>query len=443
MRTLLSGFGSAVLLCSTATQAQVSPQGAIALDAGAKLEPRNARLEWVEHRGRMALHVAPLAGHEQDVDQEMSAVLVDSDFEDGVIEVDVAGARRAGYAKDDASAFKGFIGVSFRVSDDGAERFYLRTENARLDDQLFRNRSTQYEADPDLPWNRLRAEAPGKYESYVDLEPGAWTRMRIEVSGRIALWTRISCDAYFSDLRIRSNESAPLEPAPLAPTYATTDAPIAAPRGDAQPAAGPRVEIQPDAARFLGVVNGETRLVQHRGRAALELVPAPETAGKDEDVLAILDAPAFEDGVIEVDVAGEPRPGAPSDSRGFVGVAFRTGEDGERSEVFYLRPTNARCDDQLRRNHSVQYVSHPDWPWHRLREEQPGRYESYADLEPGAWTSLKVVVEGRTARLFVNGAAQPCLVVTDLKHGDGPGRVALWAHVDTAARFGTIALTPR
>ena len=204
-----------------------------------------------------------------------------------------------------------------------------------------------------------------------------------------------------------------------------------------------RLVLEPDSARFLAVLNGRTEIVAYRGRRAVHLVPAPETAGKDEDVLALLDCAPFQDGLLELDVAGAPRPDAPPASRGFVGLAFRAGERGEWSELFYLRPTNARCDDQLRRNHSVQYVSHPDFPWPRLREESPGKYESYADLEPGAWTALKVVVSGTTARLFVNGAAQPCLVVTDLKHGAGPGRIGLWAHVETDAHFGTFAVTPR
>jgi hypothetical protein len=39
-----------------------------------------------------------------------------------------------------------------------------------------RGHSAQYESEPEFPWDRLRAEAPGKYESYVDLAPGEWTR---------------------------------------------------------------------------------------------------------------------------------------------------------------------------------------------------------------------------------------------------------------------------
>jgi len=191
------------------------------------------------------------------------------------------------------------------------------------------------------------------------------------------------------------------------------------------------------------VMNGRTEPVTYRGVRALRLMPAPEAAAKDEDMMAVLDGPEFRDGTIEVEVAGAPRPGTPPDSRGFIGISFRTGPHGEWSDVFYLRPTNGRADDQLRRNHAVQYVSHPEYPWYRLREESPGVYEAYADLEPGAWTEMRIEVEGSRARLYLNRATQPCLVVNDLKHGERPGRIALWAHVQTEAYFGPIAITAR
>lgn len=221
---------SAVGCCIAAPALASQPaKPTVTLDATTKIDPINARVRWVDYRGRRALHVAPLVGQEQATDQEMLAVLTGTDFQDGVIEVDAAGSRRKGYATDDVSAFKGFIGVSFRIRGDSAERFYVRPENARLESQLFRNRSTQYEASPDYPWQRLRQESPGMYESYADMEAGGWTHLRIEVSGRtarlyinaasqpalivndlkhreshgaIGLWTRISVDAYFSNLRV-------------------------------------------------------------------------------------------------------------------------------------------------------------------------------------------------------------------------------------------------
>jgi hypothetical protein len=194
---------------------------------------------------------------------------------------------------------------------------------------------------------------------------------------------------------------------------------------------------------FSEVVNGHTELVTYRGVRAVKLVPAPETEGKDVDMLALLDGADFKDGTIQLDVAGAPRPGMPADSRGFIGVSFRTGAHAAWSEVFYLRPTNGRVDDQLRRNHAVQYASDPEFPWYRLRKESPGVYESYADMEAGAWTTMKIEVAGTKARLYVNGASQPCLVINDLKHGDLAGRIALWAHVQTDAYFGPISITAR
>ncbi len=221
---------SALSIVSIRGQAQTRDKMAAALLTPAtRLEAINTRPSWTEYRGRRALQLAPLAGQEQATDQEMWVVLTGTDFSNGIIEVDVSGARRKGYATDNASAFKGFIGVSFRVRGDTAERFYVRTENARLDDQLFRNRTTQYEAPPNALWQLLRKESPGVYESYADMEAGAWTTLRIDVSGTsarlyvngaaqpalvvtdlkhgdsrgaIALWTRISVDAYFSNLRV-------------------------------------------------------------------------------------------------------------------------------------------------------------------------------------------------------------------------------------------------
>jgi len=204
-----------------------------------------------------------------------------------------------------------------------------------------------------------------------------------------------------------------------------------------------KVVVRPEAARFATVVNGSTQVVEYRGRRAIKLLPSHDTSAKSEKMLAILAGNPFKDGTIVAQVAGAPLAGASAGARGFIGIAFRTGEHGEWSEVFYLRPTNGRADDQLRRNHSVQYVSHPEWTWDRLRQESPGVYESYTDLEPGVWTTMKIVVAGKTARLYVNGASQPCLIVNDLKHGDGPGRVALWAEFETEAYFGPISISSR
>jgi hypothetical protein len=146
--------------------------------------------------------------------------------------------------------------------------------------------------------------------------------------------------------------------------------------------------------------------------------------------------------VIELQLAGKPGGNAGQGARGFVGVAFRIADDNSRFECFYLRPANGRANDQLRRNHSTQYISYPDFPWFKLRKDTPGKYESYVDLVPGEWTSVKIEVSGTQAKLFVHGAEQPCLIVNDLKHGaDHTGGVGLWVGVGTEAYFSDLNIT--
>ncbi|PWL37753.1 hypothetical protein DKG77_13340 [Flagellimonas aquimarina] len=144
----------------------------------------------------------------------------------------------------------------------------------------------------------------------------------------------------------------------------------------------------------------------------------------------------FESGTIEIELSGAPMKDAPANVRGFVGLAFRVHEDDSKFECFYLRPTNARAQNQIRRNHSVQYISYPEFPWHKLRKEFPKKYETYVDLVPGDWTKVRIVVEGNTAQLYVHGNDQPTLIVNDLKHGtDNEGTIGLWIGPGTEAYF--------
>lgn len=158
--------------------------------------------------------------------------------------------------------------------------------------------------------------------------------------------------------------------------------------------------------------------------------------------LALVKGSVFQNGTIEVELAGKPSAGSFAGARGFVGIAFRVQSGGSKYECIYLRPTNGRADDMLRRNHATQYVSEPEWGWERLRKESPGVYESYVDLEAGAWTRYKIVVKGARAELYVHDAAQPCLIVKDLKLGDGAGAVALWVGPGTDAYFTNLKVTP-
>jgi len=205
------------------------------------------------------------------------------------------------------------------------------------------------------------------------------------------------------------------------------------------------LEVQGISDTGADAVKIQTAVATYRGRRAVKIVndDGPARTMNGGQVLAIVKTFDFKDGTIEAEIAGFPRQGAKPSTRGFIGIAFRVRDHGWRYEAFYLRMTNGRADDQLQRNHSSQYVSHPDFPWNRLREEKPGVYESYVDIVAGAWTRIKIVVTGTKAQLYVNGTDQPCLIVNDLKLGESHGQVALWTGSDTEAYFSNLTIQKR
>jgi hypothetical protein len=171
--------------------------------------------------------------------------------------------------------------------------------------------------------------------------------------------------------------------------------------------------------------------VDYLGKHAVRIVEDGQVP--NGEAYAIVKGAVFHDGDIDVELAGRPLPGVAGGARGFIGIGFRL--QGGQFEYIYLRPTNGRADDQVRRNHSTQYGSHPKFGFAELRQQTPEKYESYVDLEVGVWTRFRIVVEGAKARLYVHGAAQPCLIVNDLKLGDSSGGVALWIGPGTEGYF--------
>jgi hypothetical protein len=180
----------------------------------------------------------------------------------------------------------------------------------------------------------------------------------------------------------------------------------------------------------------------YRGRDAVQVKLAPGPyAGPDRNTFVYLSEIDFHNGVIEIDVAGALATEAGQDARGFVGIAFRIAPDLS-SEGIYLRPTNGRANDQVRRNHSTQYFAFPDYTFARFRKESPERYESYVDLVPGEWTKMRIEVEDERARLYVHGAEQPVLLVNDLKLGkDARGSIGLWVDAGTEGYFSNLRIT--
>jgi hypothetical protein len=176
--------------------------------------------------------------------------------------------------------------------------------------------------------------------------------------------------------------------------------------------------------------------VEYKGRKAVRVTKETEGEG-----LAMLRNTQFEDGTIEADVAVKLTTPAGVRNPGFIGIAFRSRPDALHYDGFYLRPGNSIAEDQAMRNHSVQYFAPPDFDWYKLRRSWPWVYEAHADLQLETWTRIKIEVSGRRARLYVNGAASPALVVDGLKGEDLKGGVGLWGSDGQESYFSNLRIS--
>lgn len=150
-----------------------------------------------------------------------------------------------------------------------------------------------------------------------------------------------------------------------------------------------------------------------------------------------LDGYQFENGVIEIDILGRSKPVQGS----FVGIAFHVA-DSLVHEAVYFRPFNFRAADSTARAHAVQYVSHPQWTWDRLRAEHPGMYERAIVPAPDGdrWFHARIVIRRPTVSVFVNGEAQPSLTVNEL--GDlRRGSVGIWVGEGSGGYFANLRVT--
>lgn len=174
----------------------------------------------------------------------------------------------------------------------------------------------------------------------------------------------------------------------------------------------------------------------------LKVIKDPVVDKEDEPTFAKLIDCEFHNGTIEVDAYSELLSNAPEYARGFIGVTFRIDESNNTFEGIYVRPTNGSALVQLRRNRATQYFSYPDYKYDRLREETPGEYESYVNIDIDEWIHMKIEVIDDKAKLFVNNTKEPCLIVNDLKHGKNKkGSIGLWTDIGTKGYFKNLKIS--
>lgn len=179
------------------------------------------KAETVEYLGRKAVRLTTQSN------EDVFAFLKGIQFQDGTIEADIA----VRITTAPGVRMPGFLGIAFRAKTDAShyDLFYLRPRNSHSDDQAMRNHSVQYVAAPGFDWYMLRRQWPWIYESYADLQPEQWIKVKIEVHGRtaklyvngsenpslivdglkaqdlqgsVALWGYTGEEAYFSNVKV-------------------------------------------------------------------------------------------------------------------------------------------------------------------------------------------------------------------------------------------------
>lgn len=166
--------------------------------------------------------------------------------------------------------------------------------------------------------------------------------------------------------------------------------------------------------------------------------PAVELDARAGDGLAWVAHSDFATGEIECDIQGRNIPQA-----SFVGLAFHGDDDGSY-EAIYFRPFNFGSTVPAQRGRAVQYICMPDFDWQTLRQTRPGVFESGVapDLKPDAWFHARVVVTAIQVSVFVNDAAEPCLVVDRLSDRHA-GFVGLWVGNGSNGIFANLRITPQ
>jgi len=150
------------------------------------------------------------------------------------------------------------------------------------------------------------------------------------------------------------------------------------------------------------------RIVDHLGRKALM-------------GFAYLKDIQFENGVIEVDLAV-------SGTASYPGIFFRM-QDEQNYEHFYVRPHRAgRYADAMQYAPTINGIS----SWQLYNGEG---YTAAIEFPSNQWIHLKLEISGRQARVFVNHAETPDLVINHLQHGNSNGTIGLSSQMDNSGFF--------
>lgn len=178
------------------------------------------------------------------------------------------------------------------------------------------------------------------------------------------------------------------------------------------------------------------------GEQVLRVIKAEKIMEFDENTYAKLNNFNFHNGVIEVKMLSRLLPDAPDFARGFIGITYRINDDDTKFESFYVRPTNGRIEDPIRKARGCQYFSYPGYTFSYFRDNNISDYEAPADIGLDEWINLKAVINGNCAEFYINDFTKPVMVVSDMKHGaNQTGGIGLFVDIGTEAFFKDLKIT--
>jgi hypothetical protein len=134
----------------------------------------------------------------------------------------------------------------------------------------------------------------------------------------------------------------------------------------------------------------------------------------------------LQNGTIDVDMAAD-------DKTRFLGLAFHVASDDDY-EVIFFRPRNSGTTQAIQYTPALRGA--PVWQIYT----GPG-YTAAAEIPRNKWIHIRIVIAGRIAKLFLNNAADPTLIVPDLKLGQLRGSIGFWGHLG-GGYFSSLTITP-
>jgi len=148
------------------------------------------------------------------------------------------------------------------------------------------------------------------------------------------------------------------------------------------------------------------------------------------DGVAIIKNFDFNEGTIDLELKGENKP-----QKSFVGIAFNIQNDSTY-EAIYFRAFNFQSDKKIRREHSVQYISKPDYEWRFLRNNYKRQFEAEYPRQPSPndWFGIQVKIDDKKVCVYDKKTNTELLSVKRLA-SQVSNKIGLWTGYNSKGEF--------